>query len=163
MRRMSFPARRAVNAPETDEVFVALLVINDVGIDGPLRFCNNVESIFSKADDPDALAQEYLGWPFGLALPDERDDQITGIRLEIDNVDPRIIQAVRPLTVAPLLRLYIVLARSPDLIEAGPIEGRVDSIDYNAQTISATLRGPQVLAEPFPGRTFIPSEWPALF
>ena len=162
MRSLSLPARRAALAPETSEVFVALVVITDVGVDGPLRFANNMESVFSRANG-EATPQEYIGWPFDLVMPEERDDQITAARLQIDNVDPRIMAAIRPLTVMPLIRIYIVLASTPDVVEAGPVEGRVVLIDYDAQTISATLTGPQVLSEPFPSRTFTPAEWPALF
>lgn len=164
MRNLSATARRAIFSGETEEIFLPLLVIEDVGIAGnePLRFVSNTESVWSRAHG-EATVQEYLGWPFGLSLPDERDDQPTGMRLEIDNVDPRIMAAIRPLTAAPLLTIYIVLASSPDVVEAGPVSGRLAAVDYDAQKISATLRGPQVLVEPFPYRIFTPHEWPGVF
>ena len=96
-------------------------------------------------------------------LPDERDDQPLGPRIEIDNVDPRIMAAVRPLASPPFLTVYIVLASTPDLVEAGPIAGRLTAVDYNASTISASIAGPPVLVEPFPYRTFTPDEWPGVF
>lgn len=164
MRVLSPAARRAIYAQETDEVFLALLLITDVGIEGnaPLRFVNNTENIWSRANgEPEP--QEYLAFPFGLTLPDERDDQLLGIRLQIDNVDPRILAAVRPLTRSPRLRFYIILASSPDTVEAGPLEGLLAGYDADAQVISATLRTPEILSEPFPYRTFIPGEWRAVF
>ena len=85
-------------------------------------------------------AQEYLGWPFRLTLPDERDDQPLGPRIEIDNVDPRIMAAVRHLAWPPFLTVYIVLASTPDLVEAGPVAGRLTAVDYNASTIAASFR-----------------------
>ena len=77
--------------------------------------------------------------------------------------DPRIMAAVRPLASPPYLTVYIVLASSPDLVEAGPVAGRLTAVDYNASTIAASIAGPPVLVEPFPYRTFTPGEWPGVF
>jgi hypothetical protein len=162
MRVLSPAARQAAFAAETAEAFIGLMLISDVGLEGPLRFANNTESIWSRAFG-DATPQEFLGWPFGLVLPDERDDQIVGARLQIDNIDPRIMASVRPLTRAPLISLRIVLASTPDYTEMGPVEGRVAGVNYNIQTIDATVTGPPVLSEPFPARTFVPGEWRAVF
>lgn len=162
MRTLSPAARRAIFSGETAETFLVLLVIEDVALEGPLRFVNNVESIWSRAHG-DVAPQEYLGWPFAISLPDEREDSVSGMRLQIDNVDPRIMASIRPLARPPLITVYIVLASSPDLVEAGPVEGRVGSVDYDASQITATIHGPYVLAEPFPYRTFNPQDWPGVF
>jgi hypothetical protein len=84
------------------------------------------------------------------------------VRLRIDNVDSRIMASVRPLTGAPLVTVYVVLASSPDVREVGPIEGRLASVNYDLQEINASLTGPQVLSEPFPARVFNPNEWRGL-
>lgn len=162
MRVLSPAARRALFSGETDEIFLVLLVISDVGLEGPLRFVNNVEPIWSRAHG-EAAPQEYLGWPFGISLPDEREDTPSGMKLQIDNVDPRVMSAIRPLTKPPLITVYIVLARTPDVVEAGPVEGLVGSVDYDALQITASIHGPYVLAEPFPYRIFNPHEWPGVF
>ena len=61
------------------------------------------------------------------------------------------------------MTVYIVLASTPDLVEAGPVAGRLVSVDYNATTIAAAIAGPPVLVEPFPYRTFTPKNGPGYF
>ena len=62
---------------------------------------NNTESVFSRARTGRPRRRNISRWPFRLMLPDERDDQPLGPRIEIDNVDPRIMAAVRPLARRP--------------------------------------------------------------
>ena len=162
MRTLSAAARAALFAGETEQIFLCLLVIEEVGLDGPLRFVNNTESIFSRAHG-EATPQEYLAWPFRLMLPDERDDQPLGPRIEIDNVDPRIMAAVRPLASPPYLTVYIVLASTPDLVEAGPVAGRLcRSITTRPRSRRPSRARPSSSSRSRIGRLPL-REWPGVF
>ena len=162
MRTLTPAARVALFGGETGESLPVLLLIEDVGLESPLRFANNTENILSRAHG-EAEAQEYLAFPFALKLPDEREDQPSGMRIEIDNVDQRIMAAIRPLVAPPRLTAHVILASEPDASLTGPIAGRVASVDYDAQKISAILQGPAALTETFPYRIFNPADWPGVF
>jgi Domain of unknown function (DUF1833) len=162
MRPISARARQALYAQETAEVFLALLVIRHPTLPTPLRFVNNVEDIWSRADG-DAAAQQYFGCPFTLGLPDERDDQLPAVQLAIDNVDQAIVAAVRDMVTAPTMTLYIVLAATPDVVEAGPLAFTLKNAQYDALQVTGTLAFADVLNEPFPWRTFTPPDWPGVF
>jgi hypothetical protein len=162
MRALSPAAREAAFAQETAEAFLALLVIEYPTLEAPLRFVNNVEDVYSTAGDA-ATPQQYFGCPFQIALPAERDDQLPSVTIAIDNVDQQIVAALRSLTSAPMLTLYIVLASTPNTVEAGPFRFRLTSAQYNAQQVTGYLAFPDVLNEPFPWRTFTPGDWPGVF
>jgi hypothetical protein len=162
MRTLSLRARQAINAPETAEVFLALVVIEHPTLPEPLRFANNMEDVYSTVHG-EATAQQYFGCPFNLALPSERDDQLPNVTLTIDNVDQNIVAALRQLADGPTMTLYIVLAATPDVREAGPFPFRLMAAHYTAETVSGTLAFLDILNEPHPWRTFTPPDFPGVF
>jgi hypothetical protein len=162
MRLVSQRARTAMYAQETDEAFLSLLVLRHPTLEEPLRFVNNVEDVFSTADG-DAEAQRYMGCPFQLRLPQERDDQLPAVQISIDNVHPAIVEAIRGLRTPPQLTVYVVLASTPNDVEAGPFAFTLKNVDYDAQQVMGTLAFGDMLNEPFPWRTFTPNDWPGVF
>ena len=65
---------------------------------------------------------------------------------------------------APLaVALEVVLAASPDTVEAGPFNMTLVSAEYDAFVVTGELAFEDVLNEPFPGHSYIPSEYPGLF
>jgi hypothetical protein len=163
MRTISTPARTALYAQETEEAFLALLKITHATLpEGPLRFVNNMEDVLSTAGG-EATPQTYIAWPFTLLLPDERDDKLPEVRIAIDNVDGRIVEAVRTMTTPPTMTLYIVLASTPNVVEAGPFTFTLRGAQYNALTVEGTLSFANILNEPFPWRIFNPADWPGVF
>jgi Domain of unknown function (DUF1833) len=165
MRLVSGRARQAMYAPETAEVFLALIVLRYVGPplgELILRFVNNTQNIWSRAHG-EATAQEYLGCPFQIVLPEERDDQVPVVRLSIDNVDQNIVSGLRQMIAVPTLWLYVVLAATPDTIEAGPFEFALRGAEYDAVVVTGELAFHDTLNAAFPVRIFTPGEWPGVY
>jgi len=157
MRVLSGPARAAIFAQSTDEVFLVLLTIAHPNIaDGPLRFVNNMSNIFSRGN-------EYLAFPFDIILPDENENRPPRAKLTIDNIDRRIVRAVREVQGQVTVTLEIVLASSPDIVEYGPSELTLTDVLYDALTVEGNLGPEDVLSEPIPGDSFDPSRFPGLF
>jgi hypothetical protein len=155
-RTLSVPALRAITAQETGEVFLILITITHDDLADPLYFVNNTENITSRG-------HEFLGWPFEIALPDEREDALPTVQLRIDNVDRRILEGIRGLPTAPTVLLEIVLASAPDVVEAGPINFTLRGVEYDALVITGTLAPEDVLNEPAMQYSFTPALFPGLF
>lgn len=155
-RTLSSPAKAAIFAQETGEVFLHLITISHALLVPSLRFVDNHVDITSRGN-------VYLGWPFEITLPAERDDAVPNVQIQIDNVDRRIIEGIRRLTSAPQITLEIILASSPDTVEAGPFDMKLRTIEYNALTITGTLAPEDVLAEPYPPFAYTPQYFPGLF
>jgi len=157
-RSVSSALRQAVYSQQTEEVFLMLLEIShdDIGPPTSLYFVNNYEDIYSNG-------QTYTGWPFEIHLPGDFDDQLPSIQLSIGNVAREIVDEIRTLNTAPDITLSVVLASSPNTVEAGPFEMKLRNVNYDAMVISGDLQGEDILNEPFPGHFYTPGNFPGLF
>ncbi len=155
-RTLSQAAHQAVNAQETDEAFLLLLTIDHDELAEPIRVVNNTEDITSRGD-------LYIAYPFEIALPGEDPENVARVSLRIDNVDRQIVHSLRSVPAPLAVALEVVLASSPDTAEAGPFNMTLAAAEYDALVVTGELAFEDVLNEPFPGRSYIPSEHPGLF
>ena len=155
-RTLSLAARKAVNAQETDEVFLLLLTLDHEDITEPVRVVNNTVDIVSQGET-------YIAYPFEIALPDEDAESVARVTLRIDNVDREIVKSLRSISSPLSVGLEVVMAASPDTVEAGPFNMTLVSAEYDALTVTGELAFEDVLNEPFPGHAYVPSDYPGLF
>ena len=155
-RLLTSTARAALAAQETGEVFLQLVTITHDDLEPTLYFVNNTVDIVSRGTT-------YLGWPFQITLPDEREDTMPTVQLVIDNVDRRIMEGIRLLPSAPALALEVILASDPDTLEAGPFNFAVRGVEYDALIIQATLAPEDLLNEHAISHSFSPKDFPGLF
>ena len=162
-RTLSSAARLAMFSQETDKIFLPLLKINHATLGAPLRFTRNTVQIISKVEDG-STSQTFLPYPFNLNLPDDtQDSTVKTVQLAIDNIDRSITAAVRSIASAATVTLWIVLATTPDTIEAGPFTFSLSDVTYDAFTVSGTLTYEDRLQTRVPGLDFNPFDFPGLF
>jgi hypothetical protein len=155
-RTLSTLARQAVFAQETKEVFLLLLTLDQATLPDPIRVANNTRDIVSGGET-------FVGYPFAITLPDEREDSIPQMTLRIDNVNRSIVQALRSITSSPTIQLDVVLADSPDTLEASFVGFTLRRASYDAVIVEGALTLEDVLNQGFPKLAFTPSITPALF
>lgn len=156
MRNLSEAALASITSQDTDEVWLLLLVIEHAQIlDGPLRFVNNMEDI-------DVNGDTYIAFPFAIDLPGEDPDQPNNARLRIDNVDRRIIEAIRGLTSPPKAHLRVVLASQPEVTEIEFNDLIIRTADYDALYIDANMTYEHIFTEPV-SLDITPARFPGLF
>lgn len=165
MRSVSALARQAMYVQETGEEPVILLTINHESFTQPLRCVSFVRDVVSRGNT-------FKAYPFEFQLPDDRDDQVTSARLSIDNIGEIELEdgtkttmtaMIRQIQTAPEVTVEIVLASTPDVVEAGPYWFMLRDITYDAMTISGEMAWEDVLNQEFPGDTFTPATAPGLF
>jgi hypothetical protein len=155
-RALSAPAKAAIFAQETGEVFLQLVTISHATLTPSLRFVENTVDITSRGN-------LYLACPFRMVMPAERDDAMPTVQLQIDNVDRLIIEGVRALPSRPTVTYEVVLASSPDTLEGGPFDFSLTGCEYDALVITGTLAFEDVLNEPAVQHSFTPAKFPGLF
>lgn len=155
-RALSLAARRAVNAQETGEVFLMLLTIAHAELEQPIRVVNDGRNCTSRG-------HEFIAFPFEISLPGDLEDTLPTVTLTIDNVDRQIVTTLRGIASPPTVSLEVVLASSPDIVEAGPFDMTLKTATYDALTVSGSLAFEDVLNEPFPYDSYLPSNYPGLF
>ena len=78
-------------------------------------------------------------------------------------MDREIVKSLRAIQAPLSVALEVVMASSPDTVEAGPFNMTLVAAEYDALTVAGELAFEDVLNEPFPGHSYIPSEYPGLF
>lgn len=155
-RSLSLTARRAIYDQDTAEVFLILLTLSHPNWVAPVRVVHNTQNITSRGN-------EYLAFPFLINLPDDTAESVPEVTLTIDNVSREIVAQVRSISTSPDVTLEIVLASSPNTLEAGPFAFKLTRVTYNALTVEGVLSHEDILNEPFPGDSITPEHFPSAF
>ena len=131
-------------AQETEEVFVLLLEVSTTG--EPIRVALDSENLDTKltvdGTDTHSTAVTFAGGYFGIELPEEAGENISTVRLTIDNVDRAIVAAIR---------------------SAGPYYLTLESASYDAMTVTGELAFEDVTNRRYPAHEYTPSNTPGLF
>jgi hypothetical protein len=155
-RETSTRFRAAAYAQETGECPLLLLTISHADLDEPIRVVHNGEDIVSRGNT-------YLAAAFEFVIPDEKESQPPAARLAICNVDRRIVQAIRGLATPPKITAEIVLADTPNTVEALYEDLVLQNASYDVLIVEGTLGYEDFFAESFPGDTFTPGIFPGVF
>jgi hypothetical protein len=155
-RTLSSAANAAIFTSQTNEVFLVLLELTGGNIVTPIRVSSNNVDTTSNGD-------VYTAYPFHISMPPETDKEIPSVQLVIDNIDQTLIQEIRGTAIPILIEMNIVLAGTPDTIEAGPFNYTLRNITYDALTISGDLMFEDVLNEPYPAGSYDTVNYPGLF
>jgi hypothetical protein len=163
-RRLSLNARLQQDAPASDQIEVALFLIEHPDLAQPIRLStDNTERITT---DPlvygtrsawagaDPLAEPYLWILASAILPGDAEDAPATARIVLENLDADIVTLLRSFTDPATVRIAVVLAGTPDLVEAEWAGLQIVSADITAGEIVLSLSRDEVELEPFPpGRT----------
>lgn len=150
-------AVRSMLARETDEVFLIALRISHPSFT-TIRVVNNTENVI-RADGT------YLPFPFIIKLPSDTEDEVPQVTVEFDNVDTMITDMIRTLSgERPKISFDVILASTPDIVEAGPFNFSIRSTQYNVASISCTLGFEEdVMTQSVPKGNYNPANSPGLF
>lgn len=155
-RSLSATVKQALYQPQTAEVFLLLLTIDHADLAVPIRVVNNLENVTSNGN-------LFVGLPFGIDLPTDRDDQSPRMAIRLDNVDRAIVEAIRSITTPPTITLDVVLASAPNTVEASFVGFTLRDVRYDALVVEGTLALEDILGEPFPAHSFTPADFPSVF
>lgn len=157
MREVSITALQAMMAQQTTEVFIPCLKIEHPSFAEPILLAYNTESVF-RTDG------EYKPYPFQINLPPQNDDEAQSMTLTVDNSDLTLNDAIRTLTGQPQVTFDVVLASSPNTVEAGPFEMSLMSAQATAESIIGTLGTEMdIFSQQVPGQNYIPTNSAGLF
>ncbi|MEW6263387.1 MAG: DUF1833 family protein [Thermodesulfobacteriota bacterium] len=157
MRTLSATALEAMLKQQTKEVFLLCLEITHPNLSPPIRVVRGIKNALVHGGNT------YTAYPFDINLPGESGDELAKVTLRIDNVSREIVEAVRNLSSPATVSLFVVLASSPDIIEAGPFEMTLRDTTYDALTVEGELRWEDILNQSYPGHLFTPATCPGLF
>lgn len=172
-RRISLNARAAQETAGTAEVEVALFVIEHADLDTPVRLSTDPTERLST--DPlrygtrapwmgaDPATDPYLFVLASAEFPSDVEDAPAGAVLVLENVDNDIARLLRSFTDRATVHMAVVLASSPDLIEAEFRDMQLISADGDAAEVALTISRAPIEEESVPMERFTKDRFPGLF
>lgn len=160
MRRLSLNARLAQDAMTSDEIEVALIFIEHPELDEPIRLStDNTERLSdeplyygtrSKWRGSNRISEPFLWIIASVILPGDAEDAPASAKIVLENLDSEIVELLRSFTEPAVISIAVVLASSPDLIEAEWTGFQLVSADITAGEIALSLSRDEIELEPFP-------------
>lgn len=108
-------------------------------------------------------SENYMYLPMQITLPDESDGRAPRATITFYNITGYLTPLIRTVNEPIPLKLEIVLASNPDIVEVSFSELYLMSATYNKEQISAEISVAGVDREPFPQHNFTPLYFPGLF
>lgn len=155
-RSISPSALKEVLAQQSAEVFLVCMKIEDPSV-STIRVVHNTENLV-RSDGT------YLPFAFTIQLPDDVGDRLPSVSVSFENVSLEILRALRTVPGVPKVTVFVVTATTPEVIEVGPLEFSLLSIQYNAQAVTGTLGFQEnILSKAVPEQTYTPTNSKGLF
>lgn len=148
----------ALTSETTGEAFLILLEIRHPNID-TIRLVRNTQNVVSNGET-------YIAFPFSAVLPADSEDVQPVIRLQAQDAVSEIVTPLRQLagsTARASGDLRVIAASDPDTYLAEFVDHEISNATYAAGQVSIDMGQETFLTEGFPGDTFSPGGFPAIF
>lgn len=160
-------------AQDADDPLILLVTItapNDVPGDDTLRLANGWTTRLTSLETDESKTvygvtsngNDYIYLPLEIALPSS-DDAAPRATITIHDVTRYVVPLIRGVTDTPDVQIDAVLASAPNTVEMSITGLQMSNIDYDQDTITATLVADDLALEPFPCDAFDPSHFPGMF
>ena len=146
----------AMHSEATGEVILPLVKLTQDGWDEAICIVPNWEPVIHQGD-------EYQPLAFEISLPDEEDGIVPVIEWRADNVDRRMVEALRLVRGIVQAEIVWVLASNPNQVEIGPLNVEMRAAQYDARQITGTMGVEPILETQFGYLVMNPKNAPALF
>lgn len=172
MRRISLNARLMQDASATDEIYVALFYIEHELLDEPIRLStDNTERL---SDDPltygtrstwmgtNPAIDPFLFVLVSAVVPSDLEDAPASGTFVLENVDNDIAKLMRSFTSLATIHMAVVLASSPNLIEAEFRDMKITSADIDAGEVTIEFSREDIEEEKYPSGRMTKDRFPGL-
>ncbi|WP_353429505.1 hypothetical protein [Paracoccus denitrificans] len=172
MRRVSLNARRMQDALNSDQIYVVLFEITHPELAAPIRLSTDdterlqVDPVIygtrSSWRGANPVTEPFL-WTVGSAiLPGDLDDTPAAATVALENLDREIVRLVRSFTTPATVAMAVVLASTPDEIEAEWADLLIMSADIDAGEVLLAISREEIENEYFPSGRMTRDRFPGL-
>ncbi|RUS64866.1 hypothetical protein EGN72_02425 [Pseudorhodobacter sp. E13] len=173
MRRLSLNARQTIDDEGSDGLFVVLLEITHPELaGGPIRLStDNAERI---STDPlvygtrstwrgaNPVTQPFLWIIASALLPSDQEDAPAAAQIAVENLSSEMAALLRSFRTPATVNLAVVLAETPDLIEAEYLDLQLLSANITESEILLSISRDEIELEPFPPGRMTRNRFPGL-
>jgi hypothetical protein len=171
-RALSLNARLAQDEVTSAEIEVVLIEISHPSLPALIRLStDNTERL---SDDPlmygtrsswrgaDPQAEPFLWILASAVIPGDQDDAPASAQLVLDNLDAQITEVLRSYTDLASVNLAVVLAETPDVIEAEFLDLKLVAAEGTDASVTLSLSREEIELEHFPAGRMIRTKFPGL-
>ncbi|SFV05982.1 hypothetical protein SAMN02799631_04331 [Methylobacterium sp. 174MFSha1.1] len=165
-RLISLNARKAAHAQQTDQIPVMLATIRHIELPEPVYLSSdNTERI---TDEPLVYGTRHQGHTYlfvqmGAVWPDDQRGSAPKSTLVFENVTPDMAKPLRAVLSPASVDLTIVMAETPDVIEARYLNLKGTLGTWDASAISLDVGRETFANEPCPSRRVTKACFPGVF
>ncbi|MES0879704.1 hypothetical protein [Roseibium sp. SCP14] len=172
MRRVSLNQRLSFEEGSTEEIEVALFVFEHEDLDEPVRISTDpteelsldplIRGTRSTFNGANPAHQPYQFALVSTDLPSDMEDAPAAATLTLENVDSDMAELLQSITTRATVHMAIVLASSPDLIEAEFRGMKLLSAEGDASEITLSISREPIEEESFPVDRMTKQRFPGL-
>lgn len=157
--------KQAVFSARTTEAFPVLLTISHSSFTDDIRVSSDPAVLLPEAGERGIVSRglEYVFFPFEITLPQQDETGIARARISIDNIDRRVVRAIRAANSAVSVKIEVVASSDVDTPEFTADNFRLEQVEYDAFTVSGDISVEYFDLEPYPAKRYTPSDFPGLF
>ena len=143
-------------AQESTDPLLMLVTLSHEDFVESYYLVNNSEEIISRG-------QTFSPFPMMITLPGDDGETVRGVSIEFDNISLELVELIRSVTSPMSVKLEIILASMPDVVQMELDELKIQNLSYNARRISANLILDSFLNTEITSERYTPSLYPGLF
>lgn len=155
MRQFSVHAFNQLLDQYSDDPCLVLLTLSHLKWE-TIRLVNNLEKITSRG-------QEFQPLAFQITLPGDDGESVPTVGITLDNVDLGLMREFRMITDSPSIKLELIFASFPDVVEMEVNDLKLDNVTYDSGQIKGTLTFDNLLNTKIPSDTYTPKDFPGMF
>lgn len=143
-------------AQESDDAFLTLVTLSHETFADDIRLVNNTVEIQSRL-------QTFMPFPMRIRFPVDDGETAREFSIDFDNVSLTLIEGIRTVTTPISVKIEMVLASMPNLVQVEQAELKIATLTYNKTMVSAKIILDNFLNTEMTSERYAPSNFPGLF
>jgi hypothetical protein len=136
--------------------FLSLFTLSHPNFAEDIYLVNNAEDIISRGIT-------FSAFPVNISLPPDNNESAREVQILFDNVSLELIDEFRSVTTPIQMKLEMVLASTPNIVQYSLEELKLKAIQYNKTNITANLVMDDFLSSGVTSERYTPSNFPGIF
>lgn len=140
----------------SSDPYLTLFTLTHPSFTETIRLVNNSEDIVSNGET-------FIGFPVRVVLPPDDNETAREVNVQFDNISLELIDELRAVTTPIDVKIEMVLASNPDVVQQSIESLKFKGIQFNTQVITAKLVMDDFLNVGLTSERYTPTIFPGIF
>jgi len=141
---------------ESNDPFLTLITLSHPDFSSDIRLVNNTVDIISRGNT-------FVAFPVNIILPSDDGESTREVTITFDNVSRELMNEFRTIITPIDVRLEMILASIPDIVQIELAELKIQSISYDSKKVAAKLVMDNFLNVEMTSERYTPESYRGLF